>query len=251
MPTTWNAANYDNAHSYVWTMAADLIDLLAPQTGERVLDVGCGTGHLTAEIARGGARVVGLDASAEMVAKARENYPEIEFRVGNAADFAVEAPFDAVFSNATLHWVKDARAAAGCIFRALRPGGRLVAEFGGAGNVRTIMLAIADALKEVEAPSFDELSPWYYPSISEYGAVLEGTGLELISARLFDRPTPVEAGLRNWVEQYGSVFLGAVGPEKRERFLSAVEERARRALFKDGKWVADYRRLRIVATVGE
>jgi trans-aconitate methyltransferase len=247
MSTVWNANNYDNAHSYVWTMAADLIDLLAPQAGERILDVGCGTGHLTAEIAQRGPRVVGLDASEEMVARARENYPGIEFRVGNAADFAVDAPFDAVFSNATLHWVKDARGAANCIFRALRPGGRFVAEFGGAGNVRTIMRAIAEALKEVGAPAFEELSPWHYPSIAQYGAVLEEAGLELIWARLFDRPTPVDVGLRNWVEQYGSVFLNAVGAEKREDFLSAIEEHARAGLFKEGKWAADYRRLRIVA----
>jgi trans-aconitate methyltransferase len=156
-----------------------------------------------------------------------------------------------VFSNATLHWVKDARGAAGCIFRALRPGGRLVAEFGGAGNVRTIMGAIAAALKEIGTPAFEELSPWYYPSIAQYGAVLEEAGLELIWARLFDRPTPVEVGLRNWVEQYCSVFLNAVGVEKRERFLSAIEEQARPALFKEGKWVADYRRLRIVAIRAE
>jgi trans-aconitate 2-methyltransferase len=202
---------------------------------------------LTAQIAQRGAQVLGLDASAEMVAKARENYPAIEFRVENAADFKVDAPFDAVFSNATLHWVKDAQRAANCIFRALRPGGRFVAEFGGAGNVRTIRGAIAAALTEVGAPAFEELSPWYYPSIAQYGAVLEGAGLELISARLFDRPTPVDAGLRNWIEQYGTVFLNAVVAAKREIFLNKIEEYARIELYKEGKWVADYRRLRIVA----
>ncbi|MDB5322498.1 MAG: Methyltransferase type 11 [Phycisphaerales bacterium] len=247
MSNSWDANHYDAAHSYVWTLAADLIELLAPQRGERVLDLGCGTGHLTAKIAERGAVVVGIDASAEMVRQAQENYPGLSFRVGDATSFEVDEPVDAVFSNATLHWVKDARGAAGRIVRALRPGGRLVAEFGGKGNVREVCRAIAAGLEAVGAPSFESLSPWYFPSIVEYAAVLEGAGLEVTFATLFDRPTLVEAGLRSWVEMYGTTFLAAVGEQKREAFLDAVEEAARGALFKEGKWVADYRRLRVAA----
>src|SRR5947208_1190213 len=155
MSNTWDADHYDKSHSYVWTLAADLIELLAPQAGERVLDLGCGTGHLTVKIAERGARVVGIDASAEMVRQARENYPGLEFRVGDATSFEVDDGFDAVFSNATLHWVKDASAAAGRIARALRSGGRFVAEFGGKGNVREVSRAIAAGLAEVGAPAFE------------------------------------------------------------------------------------------------
>lgn len=247
MPTTWNAKNYDTAHSYVWTLAADLIDLLAPNPGERILDIGSGTGHLTSQIAQRGATVIGLDASPEMVARAQANYPDLDFRVASATDFAFDEKFDAIFSNATLHWVKDAQAAANSIRRALRPGGRFVAEFGGAGNVRTIMDAIATSLKTIGAPSFEELSPWFYPSISQYSAILDRAGLELTFAQLFDRPTLVEAGLRSWLELYATQFITAIPPEKRETFLTTVEETTRPKLFKEGKWIADYRRLRLVA----
>jgi trans-aconitate methyltransferase len=247
MPTTWNANNYDTAHSYVWTLAADLIDLLAPKAGERILDIGSGTGHLTSQIAQRGATVTGIDSSPEMVARAKENYPDLDFRVASATDFAFEEKFDAIFSNATLHWVKDAQSAANSIRRALRPGGRFVAEFGGAANVRTIMTAIANALKTVGAPTFEELSPWFYPSIAEYSAILEKAGLELTFAQLFDRPTLIEAGLRSWLELYGTQFLTAIAPDKREAFLTAVEDTTRPKLFKEGQWIADYRRLRILA----
>jgi trans-aconitate methyltransferase len=247
MSNNWDANHYDLAHSYVWTLAADLVELLAPQGGERVLDVGCGTGHLTAKIGERGAEVVGIDASAEMVRQARENYPVIEFRVGDATSFEVAAAFDAVFSNATLHWVKDAGAAVGRIAAALRPGGRFVAEFGGKGNVGEVCRAIGAGLAAVGAPAFEALSPWYFPSIAEYSAVLEAAGLEVTFATLFDRPTVVEAGLGSWLEMYGTMFLNAVGEAKREAFLQAVEAAGREALFKEGKWVVDYRRLRVVA----
>ncbi len=247
MPTTWNANNYDTAHSYVWTLAADLIDLLAPKPGERILDIGSGTGHLTSQIAQRGATVIGIDASPEMVARSQANYPDLDFRVASATDFAFEEKFDAIFSNATLHWVKNAQSAADSIRRALRPGGRFVAEFGGAGNVRTIMDAIATSLKTIGAPSFEELFPWFYPSIAQYSTILDRAGLELTFAQLFDRPTLVEAGLRSWLELYGTQFITAIPPEKRETFLTTVEETARPKLFKEGKWIADYRRLRIVA----
>jgi trans-aconitate methyltransferase len=243
----WNAGEYDSRHSYVWTLAADLVELLAARAGERIVDLGCGTGHLTAQIAERGADVMGIDASAEMVEQARENYPQLDFRVGDARTFSVDGPVDAVFSNATLHWVKDAAAAAGRIALALRPGGRFVAEFGGAGNVREVSRAIASGLAAVGAPAFEEISPWFYPSIAQYSAILEAAGLEMTFATLFERPTVIEAGLRGWVEMYGWAFLDAVAAAKRGEFLDRVEEAGRAALFREGKWVADYRRLRVVA----
>jgi trans-aconitate methyltransferase len=247
MTTTWNAKNYDTSHAYVWTLAADLLDLLDPHPDERILDIGSGTGHLTTQIAQRGAKVIGLDASPEMVARAKLNYPDLDFRVASAADFTVDQPADAIFSNATLHWVKDAQGAAHAIHRALRPGGRFVAEFGGAGNVQTITRAIATALKSVNAPSSEQLSPWYYPTIAQYTAILERADLEPTFAQLFNRPTPLEAGLKNWIEQYCTTFLNTIPPEKRAQFLSLIEESARPHLFKDNQWTADYRRLRIVA----
>src|SRR5688572_18329527 len=149
MPNTWDANTYDAGHAYVFTLAADLIDVLAPAPGERILDVGCGTAHLTAKIANAGATVVGIDASADMVARARATYPHLDLRVADVTVLEVDAPFDAVFSNATLHCVRDAHAAAASMFRTLRLGGRFVAEFGGSGNIAAVSGAIAAGLAAV------------------------------------------------------------------------------------------------------
>ena len=246
MPKTWDASAYDHGHSYVWKKAADLVDLLDPGPGERVLDVGCGTGHLTAQIAARGATVVGMDASAEMIARAREEHPAIEFLVGDVTNFTAPEPFDAVFSNATLHWVRRAEEAVRRIAAALRPGGRFVAEFGGRGNVRRVRDAIAAGLSAAGAPSLAELEPWYFPSVAEYASLLERLGLEVTFATLFDRPTEVEGGMRAWVAMFGTTFRDAVPADKRETFFAAAEDAAR-GLHRDGKWFADYRRLRVAA----
>ena len=247
MAKTWDASAYDQGHSYVWQKAADLVDLLDPKPAERILDVGCGTGHLTVQIAAHGATVVGMDASADMIRRAKEQQPGIEFFVGDVTEFTVDPPFDAVFSNATLHWVTRAQDAARRIFAAIRPGGRFVAEFGGKGNVRRVSAAIAEALEAVGAPPFEQVAPWYFPSVAEYSALLEQIGFEVTSATLFDRPTAVEGGIRAWVEMFGTTMINAVPPHRRDDFFARLEQ-AGKALVKDGQWYADYRRLRIVAT---
>jgi trans-aconitate 2-methyltransferase len=225
----WDPKEYDARHHYVTDYGASLIGMLNPQAGERVLDLGCGTGHLTHEIAKTGAVVVGIDSSAEMIAKARQDYPEIEFRVADAAAFHDPEPFDAVFSNAVLHWIKPPEPVAAAISAALKPGGRLVAEFGGKGNVRSIT-------------SLVETHPWYYPSIAEYSALLERNGLETVTAALFPRPTPVEGenGLRDWLKMFTSSFLAEDRAPEFERAL-------RPKLYRDGVWYMDYVRLRITA----
>ena len=136
---TWDAGLYDNKHAFVWQYGASLVGLLAPKSGERILDLGCGTGHLTSQIAESGAQVVGLDHSAEMLAQARSAIPELEFVQGDARDFTFAQPFDAVFSNAVLHWIRPPEAVIRCVYDALRPGGRFTAEFGGRGNVRRVL----------------------------------------------------------------------------------------------------------------
>lgn len=173
--SAWDATRYQDKHSFVWRYGADLLELLAPQPGERILDVGCGTGQLTAEIARRGAQVVGLDNLPEMLAEARRNFPELAFVLGDAASFAFPERFDAVFSNAALHWVRNAHGAAASIAGALRQGGRFITEFGGKGNTASILAA----LRMVLGPDAQEQSPWYYPSIGEYAPLLEQHGLEV------------------------------------------------------------------------
>ena len=157
------------------------------------------------------------------------------------------SPFDAVFSNAVLHWVKPPEEAIACIRRALKPGGRFVAEFGGRGNVVAIISSLDAASGAIGLGAWEH--PWYYPSIGEYAPLLERAGLEVNNAMLFDRPTPLEGdeGLRNWVEMFARDLVDRVPADDRERFFRHVEDVARPRLHRDGNWFADYRRLRVVA----
>jgi trans-aconitate methyltransferase len=242
----WDADLYDGKHAFVWRHGASLVELLAPRPGERVLDLGCGTGHLTAAIVQAGTVAVGLDHSAEMLGQARAAYPHIEFVQGDAREFAFAEPFDAVFSNATLHWVRPPEAVARRVRDALKPGGRFVAEFGGAGNVRYVVDALHTAAGRLGLEP--NVPDWYYPGVGEYATLLEKAGLEVRFATLFDRPTPLEGedGLRDWLRMFVGAALDVVPEGRREEFLRAVEDAARPALFRDG-WFADYRRLRVVA----
>lgn len=246
----WDAALYEGKHSFVWRYGSEVVELLAPGRGERILDLGCGTGALTAEISASGAEVVGIDVSSEMVEQARRNHPHLRFEVADARSFRFDEPFDAVFSNATLHWVRDQEPAVRSVHRALKPGGRFVAELGGKGNIAGIAAAIYEAFEELDIQVGEDPNPWYFPSVGEYATLLESNGFEVGYAALFDRPTTLEdgeAGLRNWMEMFCGSFLAAVPGEKREEFMRSVESRLRPRLYRQGAWVADYRRLRVSA----
>ena len=246
----WNANLYEDKHAFVWKYGAELLPLLAPQSSERILDIGCGTGHLTAQIAESGARVVGVDRSAEMVNAARKAYPMLQFEVLDARKLPYHNEFNAVFSNATLHWIREPELVIRSVQNALRPEGRFVAEFGGKGNIRKMQSAFDQALVELHAAAQVKFNPWYYPSVSEYGTLLEKNGLEVRLITLFDRPTPLadgEAGMRNWITMFGSDYTTKLHPEWRESFIRRVEELLRPGLFRDGQWWADYRRLRFCA----
>lgn len=243
----WNANLYRDSHSFVWNYGQSLVGVLDPQPGQRVLDLGCGTGELTEEIARKGAHVTGVDYAASMIDAARSRFGQLDFRVEDAAALPFEAEFDAVFSNAALHWVKDAPAAAAGIARALRPGGRFVAEFGARGNVATLEKAFSVALLQTAGAAFR--SPWYFPSIGEYASLLEASGFEVNAATVFDRPTELagRGGLRDWYRMFLGDWLVPLDVDATERVL-AVAERLCADRYADGSWMADYRRLRITAT---
>jgi trans-aconitate methyltransferase len=236
MSSDWDAQRYQSRHSYVWKHGEGLVDLLAPRAGERIVDLGCGAGQLTARIAEPGAAVIGIDRSPDMIAQARANFPELDFRLGEATDFSIGEAVDAVFSNAVLHWVRDARAVAECVARALKPGGRFVLEMGGRGNTRTLIDMIHEVAGSVALP-------WFYPSVGEYSVVLESAGLEVRMATLFDRPTEVEGenGLEDWLVMFGSA-LNLTAEQRAE-----IARRLRGRMYREGRWTLDYRRLRMVA----
>lgn len=246
----WNPALYDAKHSFVWEFGADVLALLAPQVGERILDLGCGTGHLTAQIAKSGAHVKGIDNSEEMIREARRNYPGLDFMLADAENFQFDEPFDAVFSNAALHWMLRPERVIECIARALRENGRFVAEFGGKGNVRRVSVALLRARAELGLPLPESALPWYYPRLAEYASLLEAHGLEVTFASLFDRPTMLEggeAGMENWIRMFGTSFTNGLPAEKLQGLFRSVERQLRDEFFRDGAWYVDYRRLRVMA----
>ena len=251
MADRWDSALYDDRHSFVWKKGAALVDLLAPVAGERILDLGCGTGHLTAAIAARGAEVIGVDSSPSMVAQARQNFPTLNFQLCDARSFRFDMAFDAVFSNAVLHWIPEADRVAASVANALKPGGRFVLEMGVKGNVERIVEGAAEVLRTA---GYGSENPWYYPSLGEYSRVLESRGFEVVEAQTFPRWSKLEhpeRGLREWLEMFGGFWFESVPATEREPILRAMEERLRPELFRDGSWWADYRRLRVKAILTE
>lgn len=289
--TDWDADAYDGSHSFVYEYGAGVVDLLDPEPGERVLDVGCGTAHLTERIAATGAEAVGLDRSGAMLAAARERAPSLRLVRGDARRLPFDAAFDAVFSNAAIHWVPepDQDAVLASVAGALRPGGRFVAELGGRGNVERVVDAVraecaargyasADASHDGSADASDDRSaggagdgvadadggggadadavdhPWYFPGLAEYATRLDASGFEVRFARLFDRPTELDGGadgLAAWLETFGDELLSPVPAGERAAVVAGVADRLRDDLFRRGSWVVDYRRLRVVAHLRE
>jgi trans-aconitate methyltransferase len=245
---TWNTALYDGKHAFVAKFGEDVLALLTPQAGETILDVGCGTGGLAAQIAACGATVLGLDPSPDMIAKARAAHPQLMFIQKSITDLDEAPTFDAIFSNATLHWVSDAAGAVNAMARALKPGGRFVAEFGGFGNIAGIAAAVRAALLEITGR--DVAHGWYFPTIGQYATLLEAHGLATGSAWLFDRPTPLEGadGMRNWITMFGGGLFGDItDADVKQRAIDLAEARLFKTHFRDNTWFADYRRIRIVA----
>lgn len=244
----WDTNLYDQKHSFVTKYGEDLLSLLDAKPGERILDVGCGSGHLTKQIADTGAEVIGLDSSPEMMATAQAAYPEIKFVVADASDFAFDQPFDAIFSNAALHWVKQAEAAIVCMAGALKPGGRFVIEMGGKGNIGGIATALEQAIHQLHGREVEATN--YFPAIGEYASLLEKHGIEVASALLFDRPTKLEGGedgLENWIKMFRRELVTGFNEEEQRAIFAEVKTALRDKQFHHGDWFADYRRLRITA----
>ena len=247
----WDPKGYEERARFVREGGMPLVELLAPRAGERILDLGCGNGKLTQVLAESGASVLGVDASPEILAEARATYPALEFALERGEALPYDAEFDAIFSNATLHWMPRAADVAVGMARALRPGGRLVAEFGGFENVAVVRAAVSagfEALGRTETA----WNPWYFPTLGEYAAVLEGAGFRVRFARWFERPSPMpdrpeRSGIADWLGIFASELCERLTAQERPRFFDAVEAHARARLFRDGVWWIDYVRLRVEA----
>lgn len=246
----WDAELYDSKHSFVSQFGTGLVELLAPRSGECILDLGCGTGHLTHKIATSGAEVLGIDSASTMIEQARKNYPNLNFEVADGTNLHFTEQFDAVFSNAVLHWIKEPEKVVAGVWRSLKPGGRFVAEFGGKGNVKAIVTAIYNAIRAAGYPVDEAVNPWYFPSIGEYGTLLEQQGLQLTFATLFERLTPLddgEKGMQNWIKMFANSFLTVFPAEQQISILADIEKQLRRRLYQNSTWFADYRRIRVIA----
>lgn len=244
----WNTEAYAANGRFVADLATAVVDLLAPQTGETILDLGCGDGALTEKLAATGAIVTGVDSSAAMVAAARLRRLKID--QCDAVDLSYDGQFDAVFSNAALHWLtaaKQPRVLAG-VYRALKTGGRFVAEMGGQGNIAAIRVALQTTLAPFHLDA-EAAAESFYPSPNVYRRLLEGAGFTVESIELIPRPTPLPKGMDSWLNTFRNGVLDKLAPGDRATVLAqtiALLEPVLRDA--DGNWSADYVRLRFRAT---
>ena len=239
----WSAERYAENAAFVPALGAPLVDRLDPKPGERILDLGCGDGTLTADLAVRGCIVVGADASVEMIAAAQAK--GLDARIVDAQQLPFDAEFDGVFSNAVLHWIRNADAVIAGVFRALKPGGRFVGEFGGHTNIAAISVALRAVLPKygIDAPA-----DWYYPTPREYGGRLDRAGFLVEDIALVPRPTPLPTGMAGWLETFRGTILNALAGDARERAKQELIELLRPSLCDErGQWTADYVRLRFAA----
>jgi len=242
----WDAQQYSEQARFVSDLGMPVVELLAPRPGERVLDLGCGDGVLTAKLVAFGCKVVGVDGSASMVGAARALGLDARVVDGQALPFDRE--FDAVFSNAALHWMKQPEKVVDGVWRALEPGSRFVGEFGGDGNVATIVAALEATLR-ARGVDPEPFNPWYFPTVEQYRALLSARGFIVDTSTLFPRSTPLPGDVVGWLETFAQPFAAALTEPERPAFFQSVTHACRPTLCdSDGRWHADYVRLRFSAT---
>lgn len=244
-PPHWDPGQYARTARFVSDLGAAVLELLEAAPGERILDLGCGDGALTEKLEQAGCRATGVDASAEQVEAARAR--GLDACVADATRLDFDNEFDAVFSNAALHWVTSPDLAVAGVHRALKPGGRFVAEFGGAGNIAAVCAAIKSALAR-RGIDFLERNPWYFPTCEDYRARLERHGFDVDVALRVDRPTAIPGDLAEWLELFAQPFFAGLTAADRDGVIADVRESLRGRLQDDrGVWTVDYVRIRVRA----
>lgn len=242
---TWNPDQYARTAGFVPALGLPVLELLDPQPGERILDLGCGDGVLTEKLVALGCQVVGVDSSPAQVAAAQAR--GLDARVVDAHNLPFAAEFDAVFSNAALHWMRRPDRVIAGVWRALEPGGRSVGELGGAGNIATVQQALAFVLAR-RGVDLQQISPWYFPDEAEYRGKLEQAGFAVTFIERFPRPTPLPGDVGDWLETFAGSFLGLFAGGERTEVINELRARLRPSLLNDeGVWVMDYVRLRFAA----
>ena len=243
---TWDPASYAKNARFVSDLGSPVLELLAPKPGERILDLGCGDGVLTKKIADFGCDVVAVDSSTAFIESAREL--GLAAHVVDAVALPYREEFDAVFSNAVLHWIKRADEMIAGVHRALRPGGRFVAECGGFGCVDKIRRALVEALDK-RGIDGESRVPWYFPTPGDYAARLERAGFRVDSIALIPRPTPLPGDITGFLETFGMCFLEGLSGRDRAEYLQELHAVLEPQLVNEaGVWIADYVRLRFAAT---
>ena len=246
MNQAWNPTAYARDARFVFDLAGDVVALLAPRVGERILDLGCGEGALSQKFVDSGCEVVGIDASPEMVKAAVAAGLDARLMDGHSLTF--DGEFDAVFSNASLHWMKQPDRVIAGVRRALKKGGRFVGEFGGCGNIAVVMRALRIALDE-RGLALDDLMPWYFPTDQEYRRRLEKAAMRVHECRLVPRRTVLSTDLVTWLRIFARTFTEPLPESERDVFLRDVSARCESHLRDpNGQWNVDYVRLRFVAT---
>jgi trans-aconitate methyltransferase len=245
----WSARQYAETAHFVPELGAPVLALLAPSAGECILDLGCGDGVLTEKIIATGASVIAVDAAPDMVAAARTR--GIDARVMCGQDLTFDRKFDAVFSNAALHWMRPPDAVLAGVRRALKPGGRFVGEMGGHNNTAAIIVALSAVLGR-HGLDAHELSPWYFPSVAAYRKKLEDAGFSVEEIRIVPRPTALPTSIEPWLDTFAQSFFGALPQPNRSSARAEVADLLRPVLMDEtGTWIADYVRLRFRATRAE
>ena len=242
---TWDPDRYARNARFVADLGAPVVELLAPRAGERILDLGCGDGVLTAKLAALGCHVIGVDASAQQIDATRKLGLDARVMSGEALDF--DSEFDAVFSNAALHWMRDPAKVITGVYRALKPRGRFVAELGGHGCVAKIKKALVEALNR-RGIDGEAAVPWYFPTVEDYSHLTSGGGFEITYMALIPRPTPLPGDVTGWLETFAESFTSTLPLAERPSYIAEVREALRPELCDaEGKWTADYIRLRFAA----
>ncbi len=243
----WDPQAYATHAAFVPALGNAAFELLGATPGERILDLGCGDGVLTERLVAAGATVVGVDADPAMIAAAQAK--GLDARLGDGRRLAFGPEFDAVFTNAALHWMGEPAPVVAGVARALKPGGRFVGEFGGHGNIAAIRVAVRAVLtaRGYRVPPYEES---YYPTAPEFRAALEAGGLVVDGTWIVPRPTPLASGMGAWLQTFRGGFIDAAGvpPDKRAQVIEDTRALLRPILADSaGNWTADYVRLRFAA----